>query len=149
MKNKFKTWLYPLVMGIMLLAVAGSCKKEDDNNVVVKPTEQVPVVATSNVTGVTAKAAICLGNISSDGGATVTERGVRWSTNQTPIVSDNKILNGTGTGNFETSISGLNPNTTYYVRTYATNNAGTAYGTVLSFKTLNENVINEDGDAVE
>jgi uncharacterized protein (TIGR02145 family) len=60
---------------------------------------------------------------------------VCWSTNQTPTISDNKTTDGTGAGNFVSSISGLTANTTYYVRAYATNSNGTAYGSVMSFTT--------------
>ncbi|MEX2370465.1 MAG: hypothetical protein WD578_05610, partial [Bacteroidales bacterium] len=73
------------------------------------------------------------GDISDDGGATVTERGVCWSTNQNPTTADNKTSDGTGTGSFTSSITGLTSNTTYYVRAYATNSAGTAYGYEINY----------------
>jgi len=73
--------------------------------------------------------------VTSDCGATVTARGVCWSTGQTPTVADNRTTDGTGAGSFSSSITGLTPNTTYYVRAYATNSAGTGYGSAMSFTT--------------
>jgi len=68
------------------------------------------------------------GNVSSNGGAAVTARGVCWSTSSNPTTADNHTDDGTGTGAFGSSITGLNTNTFYYVRAYATNAVGTAYG---------------------
>ena len=76
------------------------------------------------------------GTITSDGGASVTERGVCWSTAHNPTISDSKTSDGMGTGTFTSSISGLNSVTTYYVRAYATNSAGIAYGNEITFTTL-------------
>jgi hypothetical protein len=75
------------------------------------------------------------GNISDDGGVTVTARGVCWSTGQTPTIEDNKTEDGTGAGSFTSKIIGLELNTTYYVRAYATNSGGTGYGSTMSFTT--------------
>jgi hypothetical protein len=77
------------------------------------------------------------GNITSDGGASITARGVVWSTAQNPTIAlSTKTSNGTGVGNFVSNISGLTPNTTYYVRAYATNSMGTAYGNEITFTTM-------------
>ena len=95
----------------------------------------VPTVTTSQVTNVTQTTATCGGNVTATGNATVTARGVCWSTSQNPTVTGSHTTNGTGTGSFTSSITGLSPNTTYYVRAYATNSAGTAYGTQRSFTT--------------
>ena len=92
-------------------------------------------VTTNNVTDITQTTAVCGGNVTITGNGTVTARGVCWSTNSNPTVNDNHTSNGTGTGNFTSSITGLTPNTTYYVRAYATNNAGTVYGAQKSFST--------------
>ncbi|MFC1734016.1 fibrobacter succinogenes major paralogous domain-containing protein, partial [candidate division KSB1 bacterium] len=86
---------------------------------------------------VTQTTASCGGNITSDGGASIITRGVCWSTNQTPTIADSKTTDGIGAGNFTSNITGLTPNTTYYVRAYATNNTGTGYGSILSFVTQN------------
>jgi hypothetical protein len=92
-------------------------------------------VTTNNVTDITQTTAVCGGNVTITGNGTVTARGVCWSTNSNPTVNDNHTSNGTGTGNFTSNITGLTPNTTYYVRAYATNNAGTVYGAQKTFST--------------
>ena len=98
-----------------------------------------PTVTTTNVTNITETTATCGGNVTSDGGADVTARGVCWSTSQNPTIDDNKTENGSGTGSYVSNLSNLTPNTKYYVRAYATNSAGTGYGNEVSFTTL-ENV---------
>jgi uncharacterized protein (TIGR02145 family) len=76
------------------------------------------------------------GNISSDGGATVSARGLVYSTSTSPTLSNTVLTIGSGTGSFSGTLTGLTPNTTYYVRAYATNSAGTAYGNEVYFTTL-------------
>ena len=95
----------------------------------------LPTVTTDTVSNITASTATCGGNVTFDGGATVTVRGVCWSISQNPTVSDNHTTDGSGTGSFTSIINGLTTNTTYYVRAYATNSLGTAYGEQLSFTT--------------
>lgn len=95
-----------------------------------------PTVTTTAISAITKSTALSGGDISSDGGAEVTSRGVVWNTATNPTIAlATKTSNGTGTGSFVSSITGLNCNTTYYVRAYATNSVGTAYGDELSFKT--------------
>jgi uncharacterized protein (TIGR02145 family) len=96
-----------------------------------------PTVTTNNVTSITTYSASCGGNVISNGGVNVTARGVCWSTSQSPTVNDSHTANGTGTGSFTSSITGLTSNTTYYVRAYATNSTGTGYGEQRSFTTAN------------
>ncbi len=99
----------------------------------------VPSVITTAISTYNATSATMGGNVTSENGATVTERGVVYSsTDATPTIDDTDVTknaNGTGTGSFGKSITGLSGNTTYYVCAYATNIAGTNYGTVVSFKT--------------
>lgn len=95
----------------------------------------LPEVTTAEVTNITQTAAKGGGEVTSDGGTTVTERGICWSTNHNPTVSGNHSNNGTGTGSFTCNITGLNAHTTYYVRAYATNSHGTSYGEEVSFNT--------------
>lgn len=95
----------------------------------------IPSVTTSMVSNITDNSATCGGNVVHNGGAAVTSRGVCWSTSQNPTIADNHSNDGSGTGIFISIITGLVPNTTYYVRAYATNSEGTAYGEVLTFTT--------------
>lgn len=101
----------------------------------------VPTVTTGNVTNITSNSATCGGNVTDDGGATVTSRGVCWSLSQNPTVNDSHTINGSGTGSFISQITGLTPNKTYYVRAYATNSAGTSYGSQKTFITNNVNTM--------
>jgi uncharacterized protein (TIGR02145 family) len=95
----------------------------------------VPVITTTAVTSITPTTAVTGGNVTSDGGAQVTAKGVCWSTSQNPTTAGNKSIDGTGTGTFTSNLTGLLTNTTYYVRAYATNSAGTVYGSEVNFKT--------------
>lgn len=95
-----------------------------------------PTVSTASVTGITALTATGGGNVTNDGGATVTSRGVCWNTTGNPTTANSKTIDGAGTGSFTSQMTGLSPSTTYYVRAYATNSAGTAYGSQQIFTTL-------------
>lgn len=97
--------------------------------------QTVPVVTTAAVANVSANSATCGGNVTADGGSVVTARGVCWSTTENPTVSDSHTTDGSGVGNFNSTITGLVANTTYYVRAYATNAIGTAYGESVSITT--------------
>jgi len=101
--------------------------------------EEIPTITTNLIDNITETSATAGGHISSDGGATVTERGVCYSTSSMPTTSNSKMAAGTGTGSFTTNLSGLTESTTYYVRAYAINSAGTAYGDDINFKTQNSN----------
>lgn len=94
-------------------------------------------VSTSAISSVTQTTASSGGTVSNDGGAAITSRGVCYSTfTSSPTINDSKTSNGSGIGSFTSSLTGLSANSTYYVRAYATNSAGTSYGTVISFSTL-------------
>ena len=114
-----------LICLISGMAVINGCKEDP----------VLPVITTTEVTGVTINAAISGGNITSDGGGEILERGVCLSTSPEPTITDTKIASGTGPGEFTSNISGLLPGTTYFVRAYAKNEAGTAYGEEFSFDT--------------
>ncbi len=96
-----------------------------------------PTVTTASISSITATSASGGGNVTADGGGTVSARGVCWNTTGTPdIINDSYTTNGSGTGSFTSSLTGLTENTPYYVRAYATNSAGTGYGDVVQFTTL-------------
>lgn len=100
------------------------------------PTKTAPTVNTSTISNVTLNSASCGGNVTSDGGDAVIARGIVWNNVTSPTISlTTKTNDGTGTGNFSSSITGLIPSNTYFVRAYATNSVGTTYGNVLSFTT--------------
>lgn len=92
-------------------------------------------VTTNSVSNITSTQASCGGNITNNGGGNITARGVCWGTSPNPTISNNKTSDGTGTGSFTSSITGLQAETTYYVRAYITNEKGLAYGSTISFKT--------------
>ncbi|TRZ72724.1 MAG: hypothetical protein D4R97_05650 [Bacteroidetes bacterium] len=100
------------------------------------PIPVLPTVYTTPVINITQHTATSGGHVTSDGGATVTARGVCWSTSSNPTTADSHTLDGTGTGIFVSNLTGLTANTLYYVRAYATNSAGTSYGNELTFTTL-------------
>ncbi len=122
MRKKSNNLIFPLLVMGVLIIFASSCKKDD-----------VPELTTLAVTEVTHSTANSGGNITSDGGFTIIERGVCWSTRKNPTISDSKTTDGTGAGNFKSTIVGFSANTTYYVRAYATNIEGTGYGNEIIF----------------
>ena len=102
------------------------------------PASTMPTVTTSAVTQITETTAVAGGNVTADGGASVTERGVVYGTAENPTTASGKVVNGSGTGSFTCNLTDLQPNTKYYVRAYAVNSKGTAYGEQVSFTTLEE-----------
>ena len=109
----------------------------------------LPTVTTNSVTDIKATTATCGGNITSDGNGTVTARGICWSTNPNPTINDNKTNNGSGIGSFTSNLSNLASQTTYYVRAYAINEVGTAYGEEVSFTTLEEHGTGDENEEDE
>jgi hypothetical protein len=106
------------------------------NEVIFTTVANIPILTTTNIQSITSNSAITGGTVSTDGGSSVTTRGVVWSTNPNPTISlSTKTTDELGLGTFNSNISGLSPNTIYYVRAYATNSAGTGYGNEISFKT--------------
>lgn len=124
MKKVF-SFLTVFLVIFLLLNMINSCKKDLPDEII-----------TANISNITYTSADCGGTITSDGGAKVTERGVCWSTNQNPTISDNKTIDGNGEGSFASNLTNLTPLTTYYVRSYATNSKGTSYGNEISFSTM-------------
>lgn len=83
------------------------------------PVSVLPMVTTTTQNTVNATSAVLGGNVTAEGGVSVTDRGVVWATTTTPTVANNKVTNGIGLGTFTGVVSGLPPNTLVYVRAYA------------------------------
>jgi uncharacterized protein (TIGR02145 family) len=97
----------------------------------------VPAVLTTNaISHLTYKSATAGGNITNDNGSAITARGICWDTAENPTILNNKTIDGQGSGPYTSQLTGLLPNTNYFVRAYATNGNGTAYGNSIAFKTL-------------
>jgi len=103
----------------------------------------IPALTTSLLSSTVETTAVMGGNITTDGGEAVTARGVCWSTTANPTITDSKTINGDGTGAFTSPITGLTEGQTYYLRAYATNTVGTAYGNEIVFTTqvFNQNAV--------
>lgn len=101
--------------------------------------QQLAEIETMNATAVTSNSASVGGVVLSEGGSTVLERGVCWSTKVNPDVRDNHLTSGGGPGSFVCNLKNLTPVTTYYVRAYAINNVGVNYGLQITFTTLTGN----------
>lgn len=106
----------------------------------------VPTLMTSGLKSVTLTTAASGGEISNDGGIAVTVRGVCWNTTGNPTIDDSHSIDGTGAGQFYSTLTDLTVNTTYYVRAYATNSVGTGYGNEVQFTQM-EPVLDTDGNA--
>ncbi len=100
------------------------------------PDISVPNVTTNEVTEISYYDATCGGNVISDGGSPVTVKGVCWNTSPNPTLINSFTEDDSGEGFYTSYISDLAISTTYYVRAYATNSVGTAYGEQKTFKTL-------------
>ena len=124
MNHLFKISVF-LILVISATIYLTSCEKQ--------PTP--PAVTTASVSAITQTTATSGGNVTDDGGAKVTARGVCWSTSTNPTIGSDKTTDGSGTGSFTSNLTGLEPDTQYYVRAYATNEQGTSYGKEVSFTT--------------
>lgn len=112
------------------------------NNESFKTDIALPVVKTAEVTGVTTKSAVCGGSILSDGGSEITAKGVVWGTSHNPVISlPTRTNDGAGTSSYTSTITYLTIGVTYYVRAYATNAKGTAYGEEFVFITHEEKYV--------
>ena len=105
-------------------------------------------ISTLPIGNTTSNSATSGGNITNNGGTSVTQRGIVWSTSPNPTTANSSTNDGSGTGNFTSNLSNLTANATYYVRAYATNSAGTAYGNEFSFSTTNGGIITNPGSGV-
>src|SRR4030095_9475149 len=118
-----------LTILIVFAAIYPACKKD-------KKEIALPQLTTATISNLSYNSATSGGTITSDGGAAISASGVCWSkTNNPPTVSDSKTTGTTVSGSFTSVMNNLEENTTYYVRAYATNSAGTAYGSVVPVTT--------------
>lgn len=116
-----------LSLSFLTISIFSGCQKEEIT--------RIPDLSTTVVTNITKASMTSGGNITSDGGATVTSRGIYWSTKLNPTSSDSMTNDGDGIGQFTSSITGLTANTVYHIRAYAINSIGTAYGADILFST--------------
>ena len=114
-----------------------------------KKDPKLPTLTTEGASDVTVSTAKTGGNITSNGGAEIIARGVCWGTSQDPTIADNVSQDGEGTGIFTSSVTGLTQGTAYFVRAYATNNAGTSYGADREFTTDPLTVSDIDGNSYD
>ncbi len=119
---------YKLFLSALVLVSLSECKKDD--------VKVIPIVSEAIVSDITSTSASCTSEITSDGGAVILSRGICWSTESDPEITNNKTSDGNGKGGFTSSIKGLNPGVTYKVRAYATNSVGVGYSKTISFTTL-------------
>lgn len=98
-------------------------------------TSTVPYVITAAISNITTNSAQSGGNATFDGGSPIIERGICWSTSPNPTTANSHTTNGVGTGAFVSNLEGLTNGTLYYIRAFATNSLGTAYGNEISFTT--------------
>ena len=126
--------LIRLTFACLPLLIAVSCKKNDSS-----PPPTSPAVTTTPLTNITTSSATTGGTILTDGNAAITQSGIVWSkTNATPTLTDSVIAGTTSKGSFTTNLTGLDFNTVYYIRAYATNSIGTGYGDVVKLNTTND-----------
>jgi len=126
-----KTTLNFLIMAMMMAIVMGCSKPSGPIDLGAKPT-----VTTGNVASITETGATLNGNVTLDGGKTVTSRGIWISINSNPTSANTVLNGGQGLGLFTVLASNLSPNTTYYYKAYATNSKGTSTGNEVVFTTL-------------
>ncbi|MDD3731172.1 MAG: fibrobacter succinogenes major paralogous domain-containing protein [candidate division Zixibacteria bacterium] len=138
--------IFPVFAVFTLVMIVG-CGGDDTRANHDSPT--VPIVATTEVSAIRQTTAQSGGNISSDGGAALTARGVCWSANSTPTIANSKTTDGPATGSYTSFITGLTAMTTYRVRAYATNSVGTGYGSDVTFTTGATSVADLDGNVYQ
>lgn len=125
-------FLLPAIFVVVLFG----CKKE----------VRLPKVTTNAASGITPNGAICGGIINDDDAAKVTAYGVCWSNDHPPTIADNHTVDGKGNGSFSSTMTGLASSTTYFVRAYASNRCGTAYGNTTTFTTQHNGALVTDID---
>ncbi len=133
-----KTIQYISAAAILLAFFTAGCDKPDN--------DVLPQVTTAEISGITLNSVQCGGNVITEGGSKVESRGICWDTIPNPVVTGKCLAQGKGTGAFACQLTALKTNTIYYLRAFATNKAGTAYGENMicctDFKDIDGNVYN-------
>jgi uncharacterized protein (TIGR02145 family) len=129
MKKKNRIWIYLLLTISIVYLFTNSCKKDEEKKA------SIPSLTTKTPTQITSNSVILGGDVYQDGGSAISERGICYSKHESPSIEDFVIAVGSGTGTFQSSLFGLDPNTKYYARAYAINAVGTGYGNLESFTT--------------
>ena len=130
MITKMTTFFIGSLFSILMLA---SCKKP--NETPSAPPLTLPTVTTSTATLINQFTCISGGNVLNNGGDSVIERGICYNTLPTPTISNNKTISGSGNGVFVSMLTNLAPNSSYYIRAYAKNSVGIAYGNETQIQT--------------
>lgn len=138
--SKFFDRSLTVLLSGLLISLIVACKKENKE-------PSIPVVETTEITSITVLSFTCGGNITASYNATVTASGICWDTAANPIIDKYKTTDGTQVGNFSSTASGLAANTLYYVRAYATNEAGTGYGDQIIVRTFTHAITDYDGNS--
>ena len=123
------------LLGVAFILALVSCKKDDD-----LVASHAPEVTTGSVTNISDTTSTVYGDINSVGSSEISKHGHCWSTSSNPTINNNKtnLGNANAAGSYNSSVTGLSPNTTYYIRAYATNSYGTSYGNEVVFNTPNQ-----------
>ncbi|HLN73932.1 MAG TPA: FISUMP domain-containing protein [Prolixibacteraceae bacterium] len=120
---------------IVLITFASGCKKDENH----------PLIITEEAFNIGSVTAISGGTIEWEDALAITGRGICWNTEVNPTIEDHKTSNGKGTGNFTNTLTGLLPNTSYFIRSYVIKNGRVLYGNLVSFKT-NDLITDIDGN---
>jgi uncharacterized protein (TIGR02145 family) len=131
---KTKQLMIYSILFILITLLIVSCQKEKG---------ELPTLSTNLPKEIAITSVLSGGSISSDGGAAITTKGVCWSLDVDPEISDSKTNDGSGNGKFNSRIEGLSGGTTYHIRAYATNSIGTSYGSDMSFMTYNSDAVSD------
>lgn len=125
---------FKIVLFLTIIFIFSNCSKESN-----EVSYTVPVITTTSISNLNSISCLSGGSITSNGGDNITSKGLVWSTSPNPTLSDFHTSDATANTLFVSTINNLTPNTTYFVRAYATNSIGTAYGQEISFTTLTSN----------
>ena len=135
MKKNNRFWIYTLTIMSLFAVLFTACEDDNNEDDDQNPIERTIVLVTSEVTDIAQATATCGGIIAFNSGVYVKKQGVCWSTNQDPTIEDSITTDELNNGSFISEIADLAPETTYYVRAYATVSAKTGYGCTKIFTT--------------